>query len=80
MTASRSLPPRPSLESLRKHAKKLARARRVTVRDAQLAIAREYGFAGWRDLAPKRAHASAIASRGPRLRRDASSTTTTSSA
>ena len=50
MTASKSLPARPSLESLRKQAKKLARDRRLTLRDAQLAIAREYGFAGWQDL------------------------------
>ncbi len=70
MTASRSLPPRPSLESLRKQAKKLARdvaagdagaLERVrahlpdadlplTQRTAQLVIAREYGYAGWKDL------------------------------
>ena len=66
----KSLPARPSLESLRKQAKKLARDiaagdagaiarvrahvpnadRAVTLRNAQLAIAREYGFAGWHDL------------------------------
>jgi len=70
MTTSRSLPVRPSLESLRKQAKKLARdiaagdagaiqrARAqlphidlpLTQRNAQLVIAREYGFAGWQDL------------------------------
>ena len=50
MTASRSLPARPSLESLRKQAKKLARDRSVSLRNAQLALAREYGFAGWQDL------------------------------
>ncbi len=70
MTASKSLPARPSLESLRKQAKKLAReiasgdtsaiarARAhlphvhlpLTQRNAQLVIAREYGFAGWLDL------------------------------
>src|SRR5436189_5838801 len=70
MTASRSLPARPSLESLRKQAKKLGRdiaagdaeaiARAavhlphvelpLTQRNAQLVIAREYGFAGWQDL------------------------------
>jgi hypothetical protein len=70
MTTSKSLPPRPSLESLRKQAKKLARdiaardtdaiARAqlqlpsielpLTQRNAQLVIAREYGFAGWNDL------------------------------
>ena len=70
MTASKSLPERPSLESLRKQAKKLvrdtatgdggaiARARAqlphvdlpLTQRNAQLVIAREYGYAGWPDL------------------------------
>ena len=70
MTASKSLPARPSLESLRKQAKKLARdvaagdagaiARArvqlprvelpLTQRNAQLVIAREYGYAGWQDL------------------------------
>jgi len=70
MTASKSLPARPSLESLRKQAKRLARdvaagdaaafARArghlphvdlpLTQRNAQLVIAREYGYAGWRDL------------------------------
>lgn len=50
MTASHFLPPRPSLESLRRQAKKIARERSVSLRDAQLALAREYGFAGWRDL------------------------------
>ena len=70
MTASKSLPARPSLESLRKEAKKLARgvaagdagaiARArvhlphvdppLTQRNAQLVVAREYGYAGWQDL------------------------------
>ena len=70
MTTSKSLPARPSLESLRKQAKKLARdvaagnaeavarARAqlpnaelpLSRRDAQLVLAREYGFAGWKDL------------------------------
>src|SRR5258707_6069437 len=70
MTTSKSLPLRPSLESLRKQAKKLARdidagdtdaiARAqlqlprvdlpLTQRNAQLVIAREYGYAGWQDL------------------------------
>ncbi len=50
MTTSKSLPPRPSLESLRKQAKKISRDRSVSLRDAQLALAREYGFVGWRDL------------------------------
>jgi hypothetical protein len=70
MIPSKSLPARPSLESLRKQAKKLARdiaagkaaaiARvrahlpnvdlPLTQRNAQLVIAREYGYAGWQDL------------------------------
>jgi hypothetical protein len=70
MTTSNSLPARPSLQSLRKQAKKLAhdiaagdaaaiaRARAhlpnvdlpLTQRNAQLVIAREYGYAGWQDL------------------------------
>jgi hypothetical protein len=50
MAASKSLPPRPSLESLRKQAKTLARDRSLALRDAQLALAREYGFAGWQSL------------------------------
>jgi hypothetical protein len=69
MTTSK-LPARPSLESLRKQAKKLARdivagdevaiarARAhlphaglpLSQRDAQRVLAREYGFAGWKDL------------------------------
>jgi hypothetical protein len=48
--ASSSLPPRPSLESLRKQAKKISRERSISLRDAQLAVARDYGFAGWKDL------------------------------
>jgi hypothetical protein len=70
MTASKSLPSRPSLESLRKQAKLLARGSAagdpgaiararahlptadlpLTRRNAQLVIAREYGYAGWQDL------------------------------
>jgi hypothetical protein len=70
MTTPKVLPVRPSLESLRKQAKKLARdiaagnsaaiarARSqllnielpLSQRDAQLVLAREYGFAGWQDL------------------------------
>src|SRR5262245_31444902 len=69
MTASK-FPARPSLVSLRKQAKKLARdiaagdaaaidrARAqlpqaelpLSQRDAQLVLAREYGFPGWKDL------------------------------
>jgi hypothetical protein len=50
MTASKSLPLRPSLESLRKQAKKLARERSVSLRHAQLVLAREYGHNGWQAL------------------------------
>src|SRR5688572_5247053 len=70
MTLPKSLPARPSQESLRKQAKKLARdidagdaaaiarARAqlpdaelpISHRDAQLVLAREYGYAGWQDL------------------------------
>ena len=66
MTTSRSLPARRSLESLRKQAKladiaagdAAASARAhisnvglpLTQRNAQLVIAREYGYAGWQDL------------------------------
>ena len=50
MTTSKSLPPRPSLESLRKQAKRLARDSGLSRRNAQLVLAREYGFAGWQDL------------------------------
>ena len=50
MSANRVLPVRPSLDSLRKQAKKLARDSALSLRDAQLAIARKYGFAGWTDL------------------------------
>src|SRR5262245_25617877 len=50
MAASKFLPDRPSLESLRKQAKKLARDRSLSLRDAQFTLAREYGYAGWQDL------------------------------
>ena len=70
MATPKSLPARPSLESLRKQAKKLTRdvaagdsnaiARMraqlpdaeppLSIRDAQLVLAREFGFAGWADL------------------------------
>jgi hypothetical protein len=70
VTTPKSLPTRPSLDSLRKQAKSLARdiaagnaaasarARAqlpeakvpLSLRDAQLVVAREYGYAGWRDL------------------------------
>jgi hypothetical protein len=50
MTTSKSLPAHPSLESLRKQAKRLAHEASLSHRGAQLALAREYGFAGWQEL------------------------------
>jgi hypothetical protein len=70
MATPKQLPARPSLESLRKQAKKLtrdvaagnsdaiARARAqlpeaeppLSLRDAQLVVAREFGYPGWQDL------------------------------
>lgn len=70
MSPARDLPARPSLDSLRKQAKRLARDAAagdgeaigrvhaqlpgtilpLSNRDAQLVIAREYGFAGWPNL------------------------------
>jgi hypothetical protein len=50
MTASKSLPVRPSLESLRKQAKRRAREASLPLREAQLVVAREYGYPGWVDL------------------------------
>jgi len=67
MSAARDLPARPSLDSLRKQAKRLARDAQagngeaiarvhaqlpraklpLSNRDAQLVVAREYGFVGW---------------------------------
>jgi hypothetical protein len=76
MTTPKSLPARPSQESLRKQAKKLARdvaagnadvITRVRTqlqnaefplsqRDAQLVLAREYGFVGWQELVAEVQH------------------------
>jgi hypothetical protein len=50
VSAAKSLPPRPSLESLRKQAKTIARDRAVPLREAQRLLARDYGYAGWQDL------------------------------
>ena len=101
MTASKSLPARPSLESLRKQAKKLARdiaagdagaiARArvhlpdvdlpLTQRNAQLVIAREYGY---RRLAGPHRRSEQTPRQGSGVggqrRLDASFTTTTSNA
>jgi hypothetical protein len=100
MTTSKSLPARPSLESLRKQAKKLvrdiaagddsaiARARMqlphvdlpLTQRNAQLVLAREYGYAGWQDLTTEVSNDLATVLSGRQARLDASFTTTTSNA
>jgi ankyrin repeat protein len=45
-----SLPPRPSLEQLRKRAKDLAREKNIQLAAAQRAVAREYGFTRWERL------------------------------
>ena len=51
---NRSLPPRPSLEQLRKQVKELRQASlALTQRSAQAVLARQYGFDSWADL---RAH------------------------
>lgn len=44
------LPPRPSLEHLRKQAKALRRDRGLTLAQAQHQLARDYGFASWPTL------------------------------
>ncbi|HEX3888973.1 MAG TPA: DUF3471 domain-containing protein [Phenylobacterium sp.] len=53
--SQRHLPPRPSLEHLKNEAKRRLHALRAAAPDARLAdvqhrLAREYGFANWRDL------------------------------
>jgi ankyrin repeat protein len=45
-----SLPPKPSLEQLRKRAKDLARAEKTKLADAQFAVARQHGFPSWPKL------------------------------
>jgi len=45
-----SLPPKPSLEQLRKRAKDLARAEKTKLTDAQFAVARQHGFPSWPKL------------------------------
>ena len=44
------LPPRPSLEQLRKQAKDLARDRNIKLAAAQSDVACQYGFARWERL------------------------------
>jgi ankyrin repeat protein len=63
------LPAAPSLEQLRKQAKELVRDRRgrgepLRLSEAQLALAREYGFASWPRL---KAYVERVAGNGPRL-------------
>jgi ankyrin repeat protein len=48
--ARRELPARPSIEHLRKQAKRLARRRSLDLAAAQRALAREYGSPSWADL------------------------------
>ncbi|MEC3973792.1 ankyrin repeat domain-containing protein [Amycolatopsis sp. H20-H5] len=45
-----ALPPKPSLEQLRKRAKELAKAGPVKLSEAQFALARQYGFPSWPKL------------------------------
>jgi ankyrin repeat protein len=63
------LPAAPSLEQLRKQAKELVRERRsgsepLRLSDAQLALAREYGFPSWPRL---KAYVERVAANGPGL-------------
>src|SRR5438045_2009572 len=71
--STRRLPARPSLEQLRKQAKELlkdystgAATERVTLADAQFALAREYGFENWAALVH---HVTAIQMAESRLER-----------
>src|SRR4051812_3848290 len=53
--AARALPPRPNLEYLKNEAKRRLDAARASdprakLSDLQFQLAREYGFASWRDL------------------------------
>jgi len=64
--AKQDLPARPSLEWLRKTAKQLRAGQpELQLADAQLVIARRYGFASWRKLV---AFVGAVDSEGERLR------------
>jgi hypothetical protein len=55
--SSHSLPPKPSLEQLRKQAKELAESASLTLMQAQRELAKRYGFADWAALA---AHVAAV--------------------
>ena len=57
LPSRKHLPVRPSLENLRKQAKRLARQRALHLTEAQQHLAREYGFASWEQLA---AHVDAL--------------------
>ena len=61
---SPSLPVAANLEQLRKQAKDLARAGALKLSDAQLTIAREYGFPSWPRL---KAYVERLAAHGPGL-------------
>jgi ankyrin repeat protein len=72
MAAPKSLPARPSVEYLKKLAKKRLRALRADdprakLADAQLAVAREHGFVSWRKLSARAETAAAAASEDPFL-------------
>ena len=58
------LPVAANLEQLRKQAKDLARAGALKLSDAQLTIAREYGFPSWPRL---KAYVERLAAHGPGL-------------
>ena len=84
----RSLPPRPSLASVKKQAKQLLRLHRTdpdsvrtrirehhprpgafrTLADAQLVVAREYGFTSWRRLSEHIAELTVVARQGEAAR------------
>jgi ankyrin repeat protein len=70
VTARRSLPARPNLEHLKNEAKQRLKSLRAVHPDtrlaaAQLAVARDYGFASWRQL---KAHVDRLAPAGERKR------------
>src|ERR671935_539356 len=48
--AAKQLPPRPSLEQLKRQAKELQDSAHVPLYEAQTRLAREYGFASWNKL------------------------------
>jgi len=49
-SATRALPPHPSAEHLRKHAKRLAKERSLPLAEAQRRLALDYGFGNWAEL------------------------------